>query len=781
MSSKTLASKTSSAGAVAIQDIPFTVIKTAVAAQFELMKSNQLYRVDLSDGSGSPEQRVASTGDRLWAAYLAAFPPGTNPIYRSRTDHDCSCCRHFVRTVGGLVAIVNGALVSVWDIKLTGTYYDDVALAMSDLVHSGKIENIFLTTEKTIGTEKSFTQLAAVGSGELGVGLTTKSWDHFHLRLPASTHVSKKDDIGPRLSEARATHDVALRGLQELTLESIDTVLDLIAQNSLYRGEEHKSALLGFRKLKVEFAKLDVPSVDPALSEVARAWTAARDVFAWTAPVQARIRNTAIGTLLVDLSSDVDLDVAVKAFESKVAPANYKRPTALVTKAMIAKAAAKVAELGYESALERRYATLDDMSVNDMLFVDRNTRIANGSRTESSVFAALTAAVPENTKTLERVEEITIDKFLTDVVPRATSIELLVENRHAGNLVSLVAPANPNSEPLFKWSNRFSWSYNGDFADNMRAAVVSAGGRVDGVLRFTHSWNHPEAGRNASLMDLHVFLPGSSLHKDGIHNTYPSGHRVGWNMRNDGLTKGIQDVDYVNPAPANYIPIENITFPTLKSLPEGVYTFKIHNWSFRAPTTSGFRAEIEFDGQIFQYEQLAPLKHHEWVTLAEVTLKNGVFTIDHKLAANKSSKDLWGVTTNTFRRVTVAMLSPNYWLDPEQVERTPTRVYRSGQEAEVTKTVTLDLTGGTSEGVGNKHYFFMLDGCRNEGVARGFYNEFLNSKLEEHRKVFEMVGAKMKTDESSQQLSGLGFSSTQRNSVIVKVKGAFTRTLKVIF
>lgn len=40
---------------------------------------------------------------------------------------------------------------------------------------------------------------------------------------------------------------------------------------------------------------------------------------------------------------------------------------------------------------------------------------------------------------------------------------------------------------------------------------------------------------------------------------------------------------------------------------------------------------------------------------------------------------------------------------------------------------------------------------------------------------------KMKTPYQEHQLSGLGFSSTMRNSVIVKVDGTFSRTLKVNF
>ena len=83
--------------------------------------------------------------------------------------------------------------------------------------------------------------------------------------------------------------------------------------------------------------------------------------------------------------------------------------------------------------------------------------------------------------------------------------------------------------------------------------------------------------------------------------------------------------------------------------------------------------------------------------------------------------------------------------------------------------------------LGNKHFFFMIDGCANDGSARGFYNEFLKAELDQHRKVLEMVGAKIRTDESEHQLSGLGFSSTQHDSVICRVNGSFSRIINIKF
>ena len=78
----------------------FNVFKSAVATQFAKMAKSPLFVTD-------------TTGDDLWATYLAAFPEGTNPIYRERTEHDCSCCRQFIRNIGNVVTIQDGKLVSI--------------------------------------------------------------------------------------------------------------------------------------------------------------------------------------------------------------------------------------------------------------------------------------------------------------------------------------------------------------------------------------------------------------------------------------------------------------------------------------------------------------------------------------------------------------------------------------------------------------------------------------------------------------------------------------------
>ena len=46
--------------------------------------------------------------DRLYEHYLRAILPETNPMFRKRTEHDCSCCRHFIKSIGNVIGIKDG-------------------------------------------------------------------------------------------------------------------------------------------------------------------------------------------------------------------------------------------------------------------------------------------------------------------------------------------------------------------------------------------------------------------------------------------------------------------------------------------------------------------------------------------------------------------------------------------------------------------------------------------------------------------------------------------------
>lgn len=664
----------------------FNDFKKAVDHQMNNMVEHGLFRVELDK-------------DELWRTYLESFPSGTNPIFRERTEHDCQCCKQFIRAAGNTVAIIDNSVVTIWDIEIGG-HYQVVADKLAELVKAKNVNDIFLHTEKHLGTDHNH---QITESGE------TIRWNHFHYELP-SQYVKKGLKIGTDLSNARSNKEVFKRSLDEITEESIETVLELIDQNSIYRGQEHKSIvelLLNHKKKYKDISN--------------------KDNYCWATSVAlggaAKIRNTVIGTLLVDISDGVELDKAVKSFETKVAPTNYKRPTALITKSMIDNAQKKVEELGIEDSLPRRYAVTEDLTVNNVLFADRSAKKA------MNVFDEMAGEVPDNLSSFKKVEEVEVSTFIDAILPKAESVELMLENRHSNNLMSLIAPINSDSKQIFKWDNNFSWAYNGEVADSMKERVKKAGGNVEGVLRFSIQWN--DGDNNQNDFDAHCIEPNGNL----IH--YPKkGRRQ--------PSTGMLDVDIISPG--NKVAVENITWTDLDQMQPGRYQFLVHNYSHKGGRT-GFTAEIEYGGEIYSYSYTKNLRQGEKVKVATITFsKEEGIKFTESLPSTQSSKEVWGLQTQKLQKVKMVLNSPNHW------------------------------DGKTT---GNKHLFFILEGCKNEGKARGFFNEFLKNDLDQYRKVFEVLGSKMKTEPSDNQLSGLGFSSTQHNHFLCRVSGSFTRALKV--
>lgn len=232
----------------------------------------------------------------------------------------------------------------------------------------------------------------------------------------------------------------------------------------------------------------------------------------------------------------------------------------------------------------------------------------------------------------------------------------------------------------------------------------------------------------------------------------PDGEEIGFNtgFRKDrgnekSSCSGQLDLDNTNPA--GKLAVENIYFESIRKMKNGVYKFWVSPYPPR--NSQGFKAEIEFDGQIYSYEYHKRVSND--IIVAEVELKNGIFSIRHILPAKDGevvTKEIYGLETNNFHKVSLICLSPNHW----------------GQN-----------------NVGNKHYFFILDGAHSPTSIRGFHNENLIPSLAQHRKVLEVLGNTSMVESSTPQLSGLGFNATVRDELIVKLQGTHKRMLKIKF
>lgn len=688
--------------------------------KFETMKREmQKHFKKMTKESNGHLFQVNTDKDLLYAYYLDSFPDGTNEIFRKRREYDCSCCRQFIRAVGDVVSICNGKVNTIWDVSCGDTDTDAVCNAMSEYIKGHIVASVFVSKDKKVGTDFNY---------EL-IDNKSHKWTHFFLTLDDCLVDKSNRSIEEIQGRYRDNRNVFKRSLDEITIESVDTILDLISSNSLYKGKEWEYTLKTFKKYKTDYEKLITDSE--------------KELYAWEhsctlEPAVAKIRNHSIGTLLVNISNNMDLDTAVRKYEQIVAPANYKRPKAIYTKKMLDAAKKMLTDMGYIDSLKRRFATLDDITVNNILFSNKD--VAKRIIGSDDIFGQMENEVNLNPKRFSRVEEISVSDFVENILPNAKEISVFVENKHARNFVSLTAPVNHNSKSMFKWSNAIGWAYTGNITDSdMKQNVKDAGGNVDGVLRFSIQWN--EDGKDNSDLDAHC------MHPDCREIFFGSYKRP-----NISSLSGQLDVDITHPVSQrpNSPAIENIVFTDKSKMVPGMYRFFVNQYSERG--NKGFKAEIEFDGEIHSFEYNRPVRQNRNVDVADVILdKDGKFSITEKIPGNGSinSQTIWNITTNQFVPVSVICYSPNYF--------------------------------DNQDSCGHRHLFFMLKDCINPEEPNGIFNEYLKNELNEHKHVMEALGEKCHVVDADDQLSGIGFSMTKRADLLVKVKGSTERIMKVKF
>lgn len=656
--------------------------------------------------AGAPQVYVTSIeGDALYQRYLSSFPEGTNPLFKKQTEHECSCCRHFIRRAGNVVTVTErGVVIPIWDeaASLAPYPYNLVAATLRDAVLAADICDLYRVGSK----ENSFGAATTRSLGDAGQALT---WNHLYTgEIPEALRVASPDQVR---GDYRTTVQVFTRGLVELSPSALDTVLSLIESNALYRGAEHKAAVVQFMQAQRTYnAKMD---------------DRAQAVFAWTNATgpASRFRNTVIGTLVQDLSEGMDVERAVASFEQKVAPTNYKRTSAVITPAMVKKAMETIETLSLEPALERRFAVIGDISVNDVLWVDGGVRPAMKGGLTDVLMQAATSNSTNTKKDEERAEDIGLEAFVEQVLPQATGLEVFLKGEHLGNLASLTAPVHPAPARLFRWDNDFAWSYAGNVADSIAERIKKAGGKVEGAtLRVSLSWF------NYDDLDLHVHEPpGRGV--GGLRDHIYFSSKRGW-------TGGVLDVDMNAGSGNTREPVENVVW--MDNMPGGAYKIVVNNFAKREASDVGFVVEIENAGKLSHFSYNKAVRDKQDVHVVTLHMKEGrierVEMGDPAITATNIAMTKWGLTTEKYILVDAVTLSPNYWGDNV---------------------------------VGNKHTFFVLRGCTNDEPTRGIYNEFLHPRLEAHRKVFEVIGDKTKCQPTDGQLSGLGFSSTKRTSILV--------------
>lgn len=636
---------------------------------------------------------------KLWDLYLESIPKEHNQIFRERRYYDGNYDKHFIRKLGGLKFInADLTVTTIWDVDLPAdNYFCEVVKKLDEEVMRLPIRDYFFTTEKVAG------HLANVDNYDPNI-----TWEHFYTTVPDYFITDRLDEKQGKLLENK---QLLQRSIESLKLDSAELVLDLINIGDLYRGNEFSAIVKGFIDLKKEF---ETERETWLVSEMQTRWYWLK---AYKLGDRCRIRNTVIGTLMEDISQGMELEQAVKSFESKIAPTNYKRTTAVVTPKMVEQAKETVKQLGYEASVYRRLATEKDIPVTERLFTAVKHQALD-------VFDAVKEESDSKVRKLDNLEEISWDEFKRNVLPAVSTVEVLKQNGLKANEFVMTAPMDDNAPTMFKWDNGIAWTYLSDTADAIKARVKEAGGNVDGDVRVSLAWHSP--------CDLDLWCETAN------------GNRIYFNRNHRRHCGGVLDVDMNGlDRHDSENPVENIGFTRLANMPDGLYKFGVNLYSLRRPRHDHFDLQVEILGNIYTYRYNTTLRTAlVCVVLRKQGTKVDIVAIDDQLELISS------VSGGVFETVKMIVRSPNYWGENK---------------------------------VGNEHILFITDNFTFKDPVRGFFNEYLVESLTPHRKVFELLGNKARIEPSDTNVGGYGFSVTSKSELVVRVKGATKRVYKVKF
>jgi len=697
--------------------------------------------------------RSSVSGRELWSLYMKGF--GEDPVYRDPASsvHNCNNCRNFIERYGNIVSVDPDTyeIQCIWDVEDLLSpeelqEYGESLRLMTKALKEAPIGGIFAEThdflmsvpyEKIkrgqevyrLGVEKNLKQYTQEEAKKFGVVEAGRVYEYCHYSLQIlSGFIDKSGASEASLAAIARDAKESFGKLMGISVDTFELVNDLIEQDSVMNAKTYQDNLKEVMKFRKAYDQ-----VDPAN----------RDKWLWIeshANHCVRLWGNAMGELLKDIEKGTPLEDACRAWNKIVDPANFMKAKSPITKRQIEEAKKFISENGYEDSFNRRMATLVDIKSEDIKYLGSTGR----SIKAISILDSLTPTAPGTGANVDKskLKEIGIEEFMTSVLPGSKDLQILFEKSQEKNLMTLTTAADPDQKKIFKWPNNYSWTYNGGLSGKsmIKEVVKAAGGQVDAPFRCSLIWN--ESG-DAMRTDLDIHCE----ELDQKDHVYYGNHHVRKNLSlvEKSLSKGggVLDLDITDPSSQcnGGVAAENIFYPRLSRVLDGRYKFYAVN--FNGGGNQGARAEIYLDGKLWTYEIKTPVTSHREFLLATLYIK------DHKLqkieqgpyytgegSAGKTT--IWGIDTQEFHKVSMVCLSPNYWSEP---------------------------------GVGNKHYFFFMEGAECPDKIRSFHNENLCPELLSHRKVMEVLGNTVFAESIHGQLSGLGFNATVRDEAVVKVDG----------
>ncbi|NHZ98529.1 hypothetical protein [Massilia sp. CCM 8734] len=336
----------------------------------------------------------------LYDAYLASF---TDPDVRQQ--HSCSCCRTFIERFGGLATVGDdGALVpALWDPATAPAPYRAVVAALQQRVSQARITMLFLSEQTMYGMPAS------------------GPWQHLAITPATVFESSGLHNAWQTACARREAFASVRRALRQYSAPVCATALQLLKENLL----DNPAAVLGQAQFLVDLHAAHAAGQQQ--QDNLRYRMVARAPMGFCHP-----RSSMIATLLDDIVAGKPVGEAAASWNAKMDGLRYQRPQVAPTPGAIKAARIAFAKLGAFPALQRRFATMDD--IQEAVWRPHPHYAARGRASAAQ----------------HGPHSMTLDTFRRTVLPTAERIEMAaLEGRQP--FVALTSAVHADARPIMQW------------------------------------------------------------------------------------------------------------------------------------------------------------------------------------------------------------------------------------------------------------------------------------------------------------------------------------------
>jgi len=336
------------------------------------------------------------------------------------------------------------------------------------------------------------------------------------------------------------------------------------------------------------------------------------------------LENKAFWKFLKEYKETDDFELAELKYLELVDPTKYKQKQNKILTEKQLNDFIKYAEKEWlkDEIFSRRIARINDLSVNEVIWINRKLIDIKDNKLEFILKKQLKDNIKETIKDIDNIQKINYED-LKKLLKNAKNVEIFVDDEYLKDRKAIMTTSDSNKS-LFRYGNSFCLIYENNLADStiwkIFKKVENAGGNINSSIVFSLAWYHKDD------YDLHLLTP--------------SEHIYYWNKVWTNFSLDV-DMNVNNPVCE---PVENIYYTWWK-LKDGVYTIYVHNYKWRSKgqcekEKEGFQIVVKIEDlnylKILEYKK--NLSNDEKIEVLKFTVENWKITKVEELINSISVK-----------------------------------------------------------------------------------------------------------------------------------------------